>query len=207
MNTPKRGIGPATEAQLGSFAEANGITYRQAMRDAGVLGLGPKVTGAILHLAGLLDEAALTLDPANPAGQANVSGLLMFLLEASGLLAGLRNSRDPQDEARAENVEELVSVTKEFQKNNPNGTLLDFLTEVSLVAAADDLDDESGTVSLMTLHTAKGLEYDAVFLTGVEEGCCRTRCRRRSLADRPRSGASSTSASPAPANACTSPWR
>ena len=61
-------------------------------------------------------------------------------------------------------------MTREFQKNNPEGTLLDFLTEVSLVAAADDLDDSSGTVSLMTLHTAKGLEYEAVFLTGVEEG-------------------------------------
>ena len=59
--------------------------------------------------------------------------------------------------------------TKEFQRNNPDGTLVDFLTEVSLVAAADELDDSSGTVSLMTLHTAKGLEYDAVFLTGVEE--------------------------------------
>lgn len=61
-------------------------------------------------------------------------------------------------------------MTKEFQKNNPTGTLIDFLTEVSLVAAVDDLDDSSGTVSLMTLHTAKGLEYEAVFLTGIEEG-------------------------------------
>ena len=170
LNTPKRGIGPATETQLGSFAEDNGISYRQAMRDAASLGLGPKVTGAILHLARLLDEAALKLDPANPAGQANVSEVLTFLLEQSTLLAGLRNSRDPQDEARAENIEELVAQTKDFNRENPDGGLVDFLTQVSLVAAADDLDDASGTVSLMTLHTAKGLEYDAVFLTGVEEG-------------------------------------
>ena len=81
----------------------------------------------------------------------------------------LRASRDPQDEARAENVDELIAVTKEFQRNNPGGTLLDFLTEVALVAAADEIEDSSGTVSLMTLHTAKGLEYDSVFLTGVEE--------------------------------------
>jgi DNA helicase II / ATP-dependent DNA helicase PcrA len=81
----------------------------------------------------------------------------------------LQASRDPQDEARAENVQELVSVTREFGRNNPDGTLVDFLTEVSLVAAADDLDDASGTVSLMTLHTAKGLEFDVVFLTGLEE--------------------------------------
>jgi len=170
LNTPKRGIGPATETQLASFAEANQISFRQAMRDCASLGLGPKVTGAILALANLLDEAALKLDPTNPAGQANVSELLTFLLEGSTLLAGLRNSRDPQDEARAENIEELVAQTKDFNRENPDSGLVDFLTQVSLVAAADDLDDASGTVSLMTLHTAKGLEYEAVFLTGVEEG-------------------------------------
>jgi DNA helicase-2/ATP-dependent DNA helicase PcrA len=86
------------------------------------------------------------------------------------LVSALKATRDPQDEVRVENVEELVAVTRDFTRNNPDGTLIDFLTEVSLVAAVDDLDDSSGTVSLMTLHTAKGLEYDAVFLTGVEEG-------------------------------------
>lgn len=170
LNTPKRGIGPATETQLGSFAEANDISYRQAMRDAGSLGLGPKVTGAILQLATLLDEAAAMIDPANPAGPVGVSDVLTYLLEHSNLLGALRSSRDPQDEARAENIEELVAQTKDFNRENPDAGLVDFLTQVSLVAAADDLDDASGTVSLMTLHTAKGLEYDAVFLTGVEEG-------------------------------------
>ncbi len=170
LNTPKRGIGPATETQLGSFAEANGISYRQAMRDAGTLGLGPKVTGAILQLANLLDDAGAMLDPANPSGPASVSDVLTFLLEQSNLLGALRSSRDPQDEARAENIEELVAQTKDFNRENPDAGLVDFLTQVSLVAAADDLDDASGTVSLMTLHTAKGLEYEAVFLTGVEEG-------------------------------------
>ncbi|HWU45619.1 MAG TPA: UvrD-helicase domain-containing protein [Humibacter sp.] len=169
LNTPKRGIGPATETQLGSFAEANGVSFREAMRNAAALGLGPKVTNAILQLATLLDEGAAKIDPDAPGGPSSVADLLTFLLEHSGLLDALRNSRDPQDEARAENVEELVAVTREFGRNNPEGTLVDFLTEVSLVAAADEIDDASGTVSLMTLHTAKGLEYDAVFLTGVEE--------------------------------------
>ncbi|KFF60018.1 ATP-dependent DNA helicase PcrA [Cryobacterium sp. MLB-32] len=170
LNTPKRGIGPATETALSSFADDNGLTFRQAMRESSALGLGPKVTGAILKLAELLDSAALLLDPEAPAGPANVSEVLTFLLDGSGLLSVLRGSRDPQDEARAENIEELVAQTKDFNKENPDGGLVDFLTQVSLVAAADDLDDASGTVSLMTLHTAKGLEYDAVFLTGVEEG-------------------------------------
>ncbi|GMA28152.1 ATP-dependent helicase [Arenivirga flava] len=179
MNAPKRGIGPATETALASHAEREQTSLRQALRDARQLGLGPKVTTAIEGLAELLDEAAVlagtaALEPgreatASAAPPAPVAQVLQLLLDRSGYLEILRNSRDPQDEARAENVEELLSVTKEFQRNNPDGTLVDFLTEVALVAAADELDDTSGTVSLMTLHTAKGLEYEAVFLTGVEE--------------------------------------
>jgi DNA helicase-2/ATP-dependent DNA helicase PcrA len=95
--------------------------------------------------------------------------ILQALLEKSGYVDALRATRDAQDEARAENVEELLALTKEFGKRNPEGSLIDFLTEVSLLAAADELDDSSGTVTLMTLHTAKGLEYDTVFLTGIEE--------------------------------------
>jgi DNA helicase-2/ATP-dependent DNA helicase PcrA len=163
MNVPKRGIGPATETALQSFADNNELSLRDAIRSAGELGLGPKVTGEILGLGTILDEVGATADTAP------VSDILIALLERTKFVEALRATRDPQDEARAENVEELVAVTKEFQKNNPEGTLLDFLTEVSLVAAVDDLDDTSGTVSLMTLHTAKGLEYQAVFLTGVEE--------------------------------------
>ncbi|MEJ3404374.1 UvrD-helicase domain-containing protein [Rathayibacter sp. YIM 133350] len=169
LNTPKRGIGPATETQLATFAETNGITFRDAMREAGGLGLGPKVTGAILSLARLLDEAAAMADPARPGGASKVSDVLTHLVTESGLLEALRSSRDPQDETRAENVEELVAQTRDFVRENTDATLVDFLTQVSLVAAADELDDSSGTVSLMTLHTAKGLEYEAVFLTGIEE--------------------------------------
>lgn len=170
LNTPKRGIGDTTQAQLGAFAESNGLTFRQALREASGLGLGAKVTAAIADFATMLDEAAALLDPGRPQGAAKVSEVLLFLLERGRLLEALRASRDPQDEARAENVEELVAQTRDFERENADATLLDFLTQVSLVAAADELDDASGTVSLMTLHTAKGLEYQAVFLTGVEEG-------------------------------------
>mgnify|MGYP000182789022 CR=1 FL=1 len=170
LNTPKRGIGPATETQLANFADENGMTFREAMRVASGLGLGPKVTAAITALADLLDEAAALADPAREGGPTKVADVLLHLMAGSGLLDTLRNSRDPQDETRAENVEELVAQTRDFDRENPGATLLDFLTQVSLVAAADEIDDESGTVSLMTLHTAKGLEYHAVFLTGIEEG-------------------------------------
>ncbi|MFD1721088.1 ATP-dependent helicase [Amnibacterium endophyticum] len=170
LNTPKRGIGPATETQLASFAERNGITFRAALRHAKEIGFGPKVAKAITDLSDLLDEAtAMTAPPEPDMAPIPVFDVLKLLMQKSGYIDVLRASRDPQDEARMENVEELLAVTKEFQRNNPDGQLIDFLTETALVAAADELDDSSGTVSLMTLHTAKGLEFKAVFLTGIEE--------------------------------------
>lgn len=164
MNVPKRGIGPATEAALQSHADKDGRPLRAALLEVGELGLGPKVTVAIEGLAKILDDVGAMVETAAPAD------ILTELLARTGFLDVLKASRDPQDDARVENVEELIAVTREFRKNNPTGLLLDFLTEVSLVAAADELDDSSGTVSLMTLHTAKGLEFEAVFLTGAEEG-------------------------------------
>ena len=164
LNVPKRGIGDATETQIASFAERNEISVRAALAHVKDLGFGPKITGAVLQLSDLLAELEAMVET-QP-----VEFILKTVLERTGYLESLRASRDPQDEARVENLEELVSVTREFQRNNPEGRLPDFLNEVALVAAADDLDDASGTVSLMTLHTAKGLEYEAVFLTGLEEG-------------------------------------
>lgn len=169
LNTPKRGIGPMSETAIWDFAERNDITFREAMRRAKELGLGPKVTNAILGLAEVLDAASESLEQNRPTGAATVGELLTVLLRKTKYLEKLYETGNPQDEARAENVEELVSVAKEFDKTHPDGTLVDFLTETALVAAADELDDESGAVSLMTLHTAKGLEFDAVFLTGIEE--------------------------------------
>ena len=170
LNTPRRGIGPATETQIAGYADDHGITFRDALRHAGELGLGPKVTAAITELSEVLDAATLlTTPPAPDAAPVPVFDVLALLLQRSGYVDALRASRDPQDEARIENIEELLAVTKEFQRDNPDGLLIDFLTEVSLVAAVDELDDASGTVSLMTLHTAKGLEFDAVFVTGIEE--------------------------------------
>ena len=164
LNVPKRGIGDASETQIASYAEKNGLSVRQVLSHVSDLGFGPKITGAINQLAELMDN----LEAMIPNEQVDV--ILRAVLDRTGLLESLRNSKDPQDEARVENLEELVSVAREFQRNNPEGRLPDFLNEVALVAAADELDDESGTVSLMTLHTAKGLEYEAVFLTGIEEG-------------------------------------
>ncbi|CAN5371536.1 DNA helicase PcrA [soil metagenome] len=165
MNVPRRGIGPATEAALQGHADHLGVPLREALDDAAQLGFGPKLTAAILDLASVMDEAtAMSRKNAAPAD------ILIHLLDKTNYLKSLRSSGDAQDEARAENLEELVAQTKEFRRNTPDGTLIDFLTGIALFAAADEIMDENGSVSIMTLHTAKGLEYDAVFLTGIEEG-------------------------------------
>ncbi|BDZ39113.1 ATP-dependent helicase [Microbacterium suwonense] len=171
LNKPRRGIGAVTETSIGMYAEQHGISFRDALRHPGELGVGPKLQAAIARLDSVLAEATEVLLPASgelPPPTSVAEGLTV-LLNKSGYFDALRASRDPQDEARLENLDEFVAVARDFARNNPDGTIVDFLTEVALVSDADDLDDESGVVSLMTLHTAKGLEYDAVFVTGVEE--------------------------------------
>jgi DNA helicase II / ATP-dependent DNA helicase PcrA len=171
LNRPRRGIGDVTETAIARYAADEGITFRDALANASALGVGPKLQRAIAQLDAVLAEASAIMLPASGelAPPTAVTEGLTLLLNKSGYFDALRMSKDPQDEARLENLDELVAVTREFARNNPEGTVIDFLSEVALVADADDLDDASGSVSLMTLHTAKGLEYDAVFLTGVEE--------------------------------------
>ncbi|MBS1896541.1 MULTISPECIES: ATP-dependent helicase [unclassified Microbacterium] len=171
LNKPRRGIGDVTETSIARFAEEHGLSFRDALAHPTQLGVGPKIQGAIAQLDAVLREATEIMLPASGeiAPPTAVAEGLTVLLQKSGYLDALRASRDPQDEARLENLDELIAVTRDFARNNPEGTIADFLTEVALVSDADDLDDESGVVSLMTMHTAKGLEFDAVFVTGVEE--------------------------------------
>lgn len=170
LNKPRRSIGAVTEAKLAKAAAEADVAFREILRSGGELGLGPKMVASLRELDETLSAASEILLPTNAkAKTGSVTEGLQLLMERSGYLESLSSSHDPQDHARAENIEELIAVTREFSRNNPDGDLLDFLTEVALVADADDLDSESGSVSLMTLHTAKGLEYDAVFLTGLEE--------------------------------------
>ncbi|MAP63914.1 MAG: ATP-dependent DNA helicase PcrA [Microbacterium sp.] len=171
LNKPRRGIGEVTATAIARYAADEQITFRDALANASALGVGPKIQAAITQLDAVIAEASDLMLPRSGeiAPPTVVAEGLQLLLNRSGYSDALRASRDPQDEARLENLDELVAVAREFARNNPEGTVIDFLTEVALVADADDLDDASGSVSLMTLHTAKGLEYDAVFLTGVEE--------------------------------------
>ena len=126
--------------------------------------MGPKLTTAIQEFGDLLNELeAMTF--AEGPGE-----VLKLALQRSGYRAELEASRDPQDEARLDNLDALLGQLYQWQAQNPEGTLADYLAEVTLAAAADEIEDESGTLSLMTLHTAKGLEYKVVFIIGLEQG-------------------------------------
>jgi DNA helicase II / ATP-dependent DNA helicase PcrA len=185
LNVPKRGLGERSEAMVASFAERERISFGAALdRLDEVPGLG---TRAVTGLTGFAEMMTGLRELAAGAGPAEVLGAV---LDRSGYLAELRASEDPQDASRVENLAELHAVASEFEQSDPEGDLADFLERVSLVAdsdqipAADGGEQESGpepgVVTLMTLHTAKGLEFPVVFLTGLEDG---TFPHMRSLAD------------------------
>jgi DNA helicase-2/ATP-dependent DNA helicase PcrA len=169
VNTPKRGIGDRAIAMVEVFAQREGIGFAQALAQAGVVpGLQPRSVNAINSFVRLMD-ALRTLVEAG-TGPATV---LEAVLEQTGYLAELQASHDPQDESRIENLRELEAVAHEFEEAAPEGSLTDFLEQVALVADSDqipDATDDGGVVTLMTLHTAKGLEFPVIFLTGMEDG-------------------------------------
>ncbi|HEX3706664.1 MAG TPA: DNA helicase PcrA [Mycobacteriales bacterium] len=167
INVPKRGIGDVAEAAVENFAERQRISFADALhRIEEIPGLVSRSINALTGFVALFDE--LTAMSEDSAGD-----VLEAILDRSGYLAELRASADPQDEGRVENLEELVSVAREFEQSRPEGTLVDFLEQVALVADADQVpsdDGSDGVVTLMTLHTAKGLEFPVVFMTGLEDG-------------------------------------
>jgi DNA helicase-2/ATP-dependent DNA helicase PcrA len=164
INEPGRGIGDKTELKIAELARKNDISFREALSYSTELGLGPKLTEAIGKFANLLDSLE------QMSHTSKISDVLIEALVRSGYRYGLEMSRDPQDEARVENLDALVGQVVEYQLRNPEATLADYLAEITLAAAADEIDDGSGQVSLMTLHTAKGLEYPVVFIAGLEQG-------------------------------------
>lgn len=165
LNVPRRGIGQVTVERLSAWAASHAATLVDALDHGAEAGAGPKLVGKMGELSQALAAARAGL-----ADGHRLDTVVAELLDASGYLPALQNSPDPQAAARAENVDELVSQVADFTAANPEASLADFLAEAALTAAADEFDDASGAVSLMTLHTAKGLEFDAVFVTGLEEG-------------------------------------
>nr|BFE86406.1 hypothetical protein GCM10020093_090070 [Planobispora longispora] len=201
LNVPKRGIGDRAEAMMEAFAARERVPFVEALRRADEApGMATRSVNAIKEFVALLDDLVAK------AGDTPPSILAQEVLVRTGYRAELENSEDPQDEGRLENLDELISVASEFEEASPEGTLVEFLEQVSLVADADQIpeaDGGQGVVTLMTLHTAKGLEFPVVFLTAMEDGVfptCAPWASRRSWR---RSAGWPTSASPGPSGGST----
>ena len=169
INVPRRGIGDATMARLQEYANASGQSLFEVVTNAAdVPGLARRFANKLDELSGLLFELM------GEAADVPVKQLLDDVLLKTGYLEELQNSKDPQDESRVENLKEMLSVTEEFavkcERNGEEPTLENFLADVALVADIDDAELGEEAVTLMTLHSAKGLEFPNVFLVGMEEG-------------------------------------
>ncbi|MFE2882712.1 DNA helicase PcrA [Streptomyces graminifolii] len=176
LNVPKRGIGERAEAMIDALSQRERISFPQALKRVDeAYGMAARSTNAVKKFNTLMEDLRTIVD--SGAGPATV---LEAILERTGYLAELQASTDPQDETRIENLQELAAVALEFEQENSDGEsetpvgLAAFLERVALVADSDQIPDEdedgSGVITLMTLHTAKGLEFPVVFLTGMEDG-------------------------------------
>jgi DNA helicase-2/ATP-dependent DNA helicase PcrA len=168
LNVPKRGIGDRAEEYVAGYAARERISFARALRTPGdVPGLAARSAAAIAAFNAMVGGLREQAESGGP-----VAELVEAILDSTGLQASLENSEDLQDATRVENLQEMVSVAREWDGTSPDGTLADFLERVALVADADQIPDgaeHGGMVTLMTLHTAKGLEFPVVFLTGMEE--------------------------------------
>jgi ATP-dependent DNA helicase UvrD/PcrA len=163
-NRPRRGIGDASLARLQTFADAQGVSLWEALERADEAGVGAAPLKAV--------ERFRTLMQSSMAGalELSVPELLERVLEKSGYLESLEAERTVEAQGRIENLLELVGVAREYQERADDPGLSEFLQQISLYSDQDDLSAERSLVSLMTLHNAKGLEFRAVFLIGMEEG-------------------------------------
>ena len=168
INVPKRGLGATSLGRLGEYAAANEISLFDVISDPDRMDEIPGITGRtkkplenfsamIFEFIGLLDTVPL-------------DELLEKLMEDSGYLKELEADKKPENESRIENLKEFVGVARDFMKSEEEPTLENFLNQVSLVSDIDHAELEEDRVTLMTLHSAKGLEFPTVFLAGMEEG-------------------------------------
>ena len=164
INEPKRGIGDSTVEALALYAGENDLSLMAAALDsegAGLSSRAQRLVGGFADLMVELTEAMYTM---------SITEFTSALIERTGYVRALEESKTEENQTRIENIRELEGAVSEFAKLNPEGTLTDFLENVALITDVDNLNETSGAVTLMTLHSAKGLEFDAVFLVGMEEG-------------------------------------
>ncbi len=172
INEPKRGIGTTSVEKLREFAEFNGWSELEATRNVSLANnLGTRIRNA-------MEKFGLTIQSvATDAPTMSVSDITEALLDKTGYLSTLKASKSLEAETRVENIEEFLSVTQKFDTDWDNADhdededrLVEFLADLALVSAQDDVDEEPAEVTLMTLHAAKGLEFPVIFLMGLEEG-------------------------------------
>ena len=173
LNVPKRGLGARAESQITSYAKENSISFWSALSQidkiAEQIGISSRTFNALKSFRDIMTS----LIDFMKANDSKPSKVVENVLNESGLLQDLRESKDPQDEFRVDNLSQLQSVAAEYEQNTPDANVAGFLETTALVADSDQLPDQgedTGKVTLMTLHTAKGLEYPVVFLTGMEQG-------------------------------------
>ena len=164
INEPKRGIGEASVETLMLYAQENEMSLMSAVLDVE----GSPLSARPKKLIG--EFAELMIDLTEIMYEKKPSDFLEALIDKTGYVRALQMARTEENEARIENIRELQGAVTEYEKLNPEGTLSDFLENVALVADTDSLNENGGSVTLMTLHSAKGLEFDDVFLPGMEEG-------------------------------------
>jgi DNA helicase II / ATP-dependent DNA helicase PcrA len=165
LNVPRRGIGDTSERALERFAQEVGIPFGEALRRAGEIpGLGARQARGVADFVAVLDELRQGMEEGR-----SPSVLVEEAWTLSGLMRELEADNSIEGQGRVENVRELQSVAEEFELREPEGGLAGFLESIALVSDADEVETASSSITLMTLHTAKGLEYPVVFIAGLEE--------------------------------------
>lgn len=165
INVPKRGIGDASLAKIQAYAAANNVSLFEAVSNAAAIdGLSSRFVSKLDDLAGIIFELM------NLATEAPVEDLIDRVLRDTGYLEELENERTPQAQSRIDNLHELISVAQEFAASEEENNLENFLAHVALVSDIDDTELGEDAITLMTLHSSKGLEFPVVFLVGMEEG-------------------------------------
>ena len=164
VNVPKRAIGDTTIKALSDFADSKDVSLFEAIKEIEESDLSPRVQSK------LKDFAELIIKFKNAVGSYSLQEFVTLVIEKTGYLAELQSQNTPESEADIENLQELVNVAGEFVPEESDNALGEFLQQVALVSDLDGMDDISNNVTLMTLHSAKGLEFPVVFLAGCDEG-------------------------------------
>lgn len=165
VNFPARGIGEVTIDYLRSFSQQSGIALTDALRRIDeIVEIQPRQRSQLKQFGSLIDKYARLKD------ELSISELIRSLTDETRIIRTLKDESTPDAQNRIENIQEFLAGIEEFHSENPEGTLQEFLAEVSLVADVDRWDTQRNSVTLMTVHAAKGLEFPVVFVSGLEEG-------------------------------------